>query len=523
MRKTAIKGDKHMFKKILVLILVAALLQGTIAFAYETTIDYKNYEIQALKDNGIIVGDQNGDLRPDEELTRAEFATILCHAIGVDKLAESAEMIEKEYFSDVPSTHWAAGYINTAFEYKAINGFDDGTFRPENPVTNEQVVKMLVAAWGYGDEAEKLGGYPNGYMEVAKKYGLTDSVLFNYGIASKRWVACAFIYGAIALLPPSENVEIEIPVEIEETEIKVIEEKEPIPENTDYVNDPVSILKRVTPESARFERTWFMQNISPDLLPFDFEGDTLLFNEEQGNRKISAYVSERNKKEPFADGFFIEGKFDLSGLPIGTWECQLSIIDGAVKDTYFASIKKNYDGVFEFAGTGSAGYAVRTTDLNVQPLIAINERNLDLNYAQSAQMKPFLIKPIFDNNGKPTLSVSYEPVLEDDYRFFFSMNTMDESVELVHPPMRTGDKIYESNAYFEPIRGENKIIDPLVLYDLEFDTDYHIQMGVDSVYGGESLKGIIRILNKNGALSYIFKGSVHNYTIDGFEIKDYED
>ena len=86
------------------------------------------------------------------------------------------------YFSDVASTHWAAGYIYTAAEYGAINGFGDGMFQPELSVTNEQAVKMLAAAWGCTDEAEKLGGCPNGYMEIAKRFGITDLVLFNYGM-----------------------------------------------------------------------------------------------------------------------------------------------------------------------------------------------------------------------------------------------------------------------------------------------------------------------------------------------------
>ena len=40
----------------------------------------------------------------------------------------------------------------------------------------------------YTEEAEELGGYPNGYMAIAQQFGVTDSVLINYRLASRRWV-----------------------------------------------------------------------------------------------------------------------------------------------------------------------------------------------------------------------------------------------------------------------------------------------------------------------------------------------
>jgi len=338
-----------MYRKIICLILIAGLLPAICTFANETKTSYVNDEMQILKENGIIKGDPNGNLRPDDKLTRAEFAVILCRVMGVEELAKTDGMIGKEYFKDVPKTHWSAGYVNTAAEYRAINGFGDRTFRPGLTVTNEQVVKMLVAAWGYSDEAEKLGGYPDGYMEIARRYGVTDTVLFNYGVASKRWVACAFTYGALNM-PVSGDVDIEIPVKIDH-----IGSNDPKPENTDYVDDVVSILKKVTPVSAKYERKVFEQLVPAEFMPFTIQKNILIFDgntENTGDRKIKVYISEQGAKQPVVDECFTQNSFDLSlfSIPAGDWQCQLSIIDGAVKDTYFVNLNKSEDNTIEFTG-----------------------------------------------------------------------------------------------------------------------------------------------------------------------------
>jgi hypothetical protein len=46
-------------------------------------------------------------------------------------------------FSDVPSTHWAYGYIETAVSHGIVGGYPDGTFRPDALLTRAQLSKIL--------------------------------------------------------------------------------------------------------------------------------------------------------------------------------------------------------------------------------------------------------------------------------------------------------------------------------------------------------------------------------------------
>ncbi len=79
-------------------------------------------------------------------------------------------------FTDVPATHWASGYIANASGMGIINGYGDGTFGPEDPVLYEQAVKMIMAALGYTPYAEKNGGYPTGYLAAAQSADVTVGV-----------------------------------------------------------------------------------------------------------------------------------------------------------------------------------------------------------------------------------------------------------------------------------------------------------------------------------------------------------
>ena len=58
-------------------------------------------------------------------------------------------------FSDVKVNEWYTGYINIAANENVIAGYPDGTFRPNDNVTREAYVKMIVEAFGMLNENAK--------------------------------------------------------------------------------------------------------------------------------------------------------------------------------------------------------------------------------------------------------------------------------------------------------------------------------------------------------------------------------
>lgn len=137
----------------------------------------------------IITGYEDGTFKPDNQITRAEFAAIVTRMKGVaDNLSADAVTGFSDLDNDA-SRAWARPYVKAAVDLKIINGFEDGTFRAGEPVTYEQAVKMLVCAVGYEVVAQselnkiKLTN-PNatwsaGYIAAANKHGITKGVITN--------------------------------------------------------------------------------------------------------------------------------------------------------------------------------------------------------------------------------------------------------------------------------------------------------------------------------------------------------
>lgn len=92
-----------------------------------------NY-IGYMQQFGIITGYADGSFRPDASVTRAEFAAI---ASRFERLTEGTKS-----FSDMPGSHWAAKYINFAATRGWVNGYADGTFRPNNSITRAEVAAV---------------------------------------------------------------------------------------------------------------------------------------------------------------------------------------------------------------------------------------------------------------------------------------------------------------------------------------------------------------------------------------------
>jgi len=96
-----------------------------------------NY-ILNLTDKGIIGGYSDGTFRPINNVTRAEFAKMICLAMGWDLIEPQTPS-----FKDVPKSSWAYKYIETAKAKGVIGGYNDATFRPTNNITRAEIAKIV--------------------------------------------------------------------------------------------------------------------------------------------------------------------------------------------------------------------------------------------------------------------------------------------------------------------------------------------------------------------------------------------
>ncbi|MCM3629584.1 Ig-like domain-containing protein [Paenibacillus glycanilyticus] len=93
---------------------------------------------ETVKHQRYILGFPDGKFKPSQKLTRAELAAIIA------RLLNGGSTTLKADFKDVPSTQWASGYIRIVTDSGIFKGFADGTFRPNQPVTREELATVMV-------------------------------------------------------------------------------------------------------------------------------------------------------------------------------------------------------------------------------------------------------------------------------------------------------------------------------------------------------------------------------------------
>lgn len=152
--------------------------------------------VKMLSEAGIIQGDANGRFNPEQTVTRAQAAAFLCRMLGIE---ETAKVKKSTKFSDVLQSYWASGYVAAIADQGVISGFTDGTFKPNNPVTYAQMIKLLVCAWGYEDEALQKGGYPSGYLSMAKELNISSNLTFRDSAPAPRRDVAVLIYATTTI------------------------------------------------------------------------------------------------------------------------------------------------------------------------------------------------------------------------------------------------------------------------------------------------------------------------------------
>ena len=94
-----------------------------------------NNAVSTLSNAGIIDGYEDGTFKPDGNITRAEFATIAVRFF-------EATYDGGDLFSDIAG-HWAQDYINEAANAGIVDGYPDGTFRPQQLITRAEAMTMV--------------------------------------------------------------------------------------------------------------------------------------------------------------------------------------------------------------------------------------------------------------------------------------------------------------------------------------------------------------------------------------------
>ena len=145
-------------KRALSLGLTAAMISGLMvmgssAASYaDVTSEHNQEAIDVLEAVGIMIGDENGNFNPDQNVTRNEMAVVMANLMEYNV----ASYKDTSPFTDVPS--WAEPYVAACYTNGITSGYSDTIYGGSDNVTTAQAALMLMKALGYFQYASDFGG-----------------------------------------------------------------------------------------------------------------------------------------------------------------------------------------------------------------------------------------------------------------------------------------------------------------------------------------------------------------------------
>lgn len=163
----------------------------------------KSQATQVLSLLNIVRGYEDNTLKLDKYITRAEMVTIIIRIMGLNRVIEYLDSVgEKEknrVFKDLSSEHWAYNYIIIANNLWIVKGIEDYRFNPDDNITYQDAVTMIIRALGYEFNLKQIGDHPEAYLSMAKDLGVLEKINLESGDFVKRRDAIQMIFNSLTI------------------------------------------------------------------------------------------------------------------------------------------------------------------------------------------------------------------------------------------------------------------------------------------------------------------------------------
>ncbi|BBD59202.1 hypothetical protein NIES2109_19840 [Nostoc sp. HK-01] len=133
---------------------------GAVAFKDVPSNFWAKSYIEALASQNIIAGFPDGTFKPNEPVTRAQFATIITKALNPSAKRNAIN------FQDVPSNFWAFAAIKSAYQSQFVSGYPDGSFKPQQQIPRVQALVALANGLGLTANNQNIIGFYNDAAQI---------------------------------------------------------------------------------------------------------------------------------------------------------------------------------------------------------------------------------------------------------------------------------------------------------------------------------------------------------------------
>lgn len=125
---------------------IEAFVPDAIPFTDENSASYEFHVFSELSKTGVILGNEKGEAKPFDNVTRAEAVAMVMRFLGLKEIAMQGTV---RTFDDVNSDKWYYRTVLSAYNYGLVKGDSPKTFSPNRAVTREEITVMVVRALQY--------------------------------------------------------------------------------------------------------------------------------------------------------------------------------------------------------------------------------------------------------------------------------------------------------------------------------------------------------------------------------------
>ena len=176
--------------------------------------DYTPNWLNTTDHFGYIIGYEDGTMKPNAGITRAEVATIFFRLLTDE--ARERFWCETNAYTDVADGSWYNNAISTLSNIGILGGYEDGTFRPNASITRAEFAKIAVSFFDWADieaannfvDVRDSAWYAN-YVAVAAKIGLIEGYggnVFRPDATITRAEACTIINRTLGRAPDADHL-----------------------------------------------------------------------------------------------------------------------------------------------------------------------------------------------------------------------------------------------------------------------------------------------------------------------------
>ena len=194
-------------KKLLAMVLALVMTLSLAVSASAVKADEKINEdyaeaVAVLNGMGVFKGYEDGSFKPENNITRAEVATIIYRIYTGDVAKNDKSGLYASYnkFTDMAGAGWAAGYIGYCSNAELVKGYPNGTFQPSGNITGYEVLAMILRAVGYDKNGEFTGAdWALNVAKYAEQLHILDNVAktTNLGAPATRELVAEILFRAI--------------------------------------------------------------------------------------------------------------------------------------------------------------------------------------------------------------------------------------------------------------------------------------------------------------------------------------